>query len=166
MHDSPGVLQAAYYLPDKVMTATDIRKAISSGRKAEVEAAVKQASAMLQQLQVSAGVSAKALGIFRTNCILWVVDKRHKEVCRIESIDHAGNLFIEMLKEMTGNSSIQSPWSSQQTSDTANVAPKHQTCRENHHVSCCYFFVCLMHAHSSLSQLMQLPLVRNKNPGM
>ena len=124
MHDSPGVLQAAYYLPDKVMTATDIRKAISSGRKAEVEAAVKQASAMLQQLQVSAGVSAKALGIFRTNCILWVVDKRHKEVCRIESIDHAGNLFIEMLKEMTGNSSIQSPWSSQQTSDTANVAPK------------------------------------------
>lgn len=121
---SQGIVKALYFLPEKVLTLTDVRKAMSSVTKMmDVEHCLHQAETLLINRQVSEAQKKHALGMLAANLILFVVSKRHRDVTTIESIDHAGVLFVEKLREMTGDCSIPCPWSLQQPS-TASVAQK------------------------------------------
>lgn len=122
-----GILRALYTLPEKSMGVTDVRKAGNNGMintMKAVEAALAQGEKICNDHQLEGSSRLHAIGQFSVNLILGALKKTHKSIEKIESVDDAGVLFVEHVRELTGNANIACPWVKTPPSGAAGAARK------------------------------------------
>ena len=72
----------------------------------KVEGALAEAEKVCTKYQIKLA----CLGAFSRNCILAVIEKKHKDLPFFDSVEAAGVEFIQGLNEQMGNPGIVSPW--------------------------------------------------------
>ena len=76
----------------------------------KVEGALAEAEKICAKYQVKDHIKLAALGAFSKNCILAVIEKKHKDLPFFGSVEAAGVEFVQNLNEQMGSPGMVSPW--------------------------------------------------------
>ena len=133
-----------------------------------VEGALATAEKVCAYYKVEGHIKLAALGAFSRNCILAVIEKKHKDLPFFDSVEAAGVDFIQSLNEQMGNPGIGSPWVVPSKPESAASSGKQKTPKRAHGektieplwqnfayrlFTCCAFY--LIRAGQSIGQAVQ-----------
>lgn len=97
-----------------------------------VEGALATAEKVCAYYKVEGHIKLAALGAFSRNCILAVIEKKHKDLPFFDSVEAAGVDFIQSLNEQMGNPGIGSPWVAPSKPESAASSGKQKTPKRAH----------------------------------
>ena len=107
-----GVLKCLYFVPEKTLAMTDVRKLMSSSmakKMEKVERFVGEAEKICSINQVAPNVQLQKLGVLSCHLTLCALEKKHGPSLR--TWRKQGVKFIDLLRELSGNANITCPWS-------------------------------------------------------